>query len=225
MATATLWTWNGPAAATDLSIDPAQRYRPPIWSGVYAGLHGGINWLNASYANAGGYDTRTGFGGAHLGFNSDFGSFVGGLEADLNWETAHASQAGSLNVSSLPAITARGSVDLQASGSLRARLGVPVTPTALLYATAGYAWATLDYEASATVGSTSYSYSNGTTLSGLVYGAGAEMEIAPQVLLRLEALHYDYARPTITLPNAATTTIDLDVSSTVVRAGITWRFN
>jgi opacity protein-like surface antigen len=66
---------------------------------------------------------------------------------------------------------------------------------------------------------TGQQYRDTQTLTGIVYGVGAEAFVVPNVSLRLEALQYDY-----TIENDALSPY-VDPSETVVRAGLTFHFN
>jgi outer membrane immunogenic protein len=81
--------------------------RPPIWQGLYGGVHFG-------HADA---DTDDGFvGGLQLGYNWQMDRIVYGVEGDLS-------------------ITASDNID--GLGSVRGRLGYLVLPNLLIYGTAG----------------------------------------------------------------------------------------
>lgn len=209
---------------TALRAQALEPYQVPIWTGAYAGLHGGVNRLDVdtSYGNE---RFTNGFGGIHVGINMQHGMIVLGGEADLNFETAESSAAIDGADFGVPGLAATATAEQKASGSFRARIGVPVTPALMLYATGGYAWTTLDYSFSGTYSGTPFESGSGETFGGLVYGIGAEMQIAPQVLLRIEALRYDYSEKTYGLSPGGADTISIDPSSDVIRAGISWKFN
>ncbi|MBX9683499.1 MAG: outer membrane beta-barrel protein [Hyphomicrobium sp.] len=184
----------------------------PIWTGVYVGIHGGGNWteLEAAHLRDNSSDDLT-FGG-HLGFNIGLGLIVAGVEADLNYEAAE--------FQSDPLLADFSSGEVKASGTLRGRVGIPIGP-ALFYATAGYAWTNVDL---------TYRSGSGVTRSGtdafdgIVYGLGAEAFVLPNVTLRLEALRFDYESKEISLSGGLHSLEAYDPNSTVVRAGISYRF-
>lgn len=211
--------------ATPASSNDLVPYTVPIWTGAYAGLHGGVNWLDID-TNAGDtFSFESGFGGIHLGINQQSGQIVFGGEVDINYETAEYSLSVDGADYGLPGVTASGKASQTASGSVRARVGLPISESTMLYATGGYAWTAIDYELAGLVGSVPVEAGSGSTFSGLVYGIGAESIVMPNVVLRIEALRYDYAEQTISLPGGATSNFAIDPSSEVIRAGVSWRFN
>lgn len=209
---------------TAVRAQALEPYQVPIWTGAYAGLHGGVNRLGVD-TSYGDDSFSNGFGGVHVGINMQYGMIVLGGEADLNYETAASSAAIDGADFGVPSLTATAKAEQKASGSFRARIGVPVAPELLLYATGGYAWTTLDYSVAGTLGGSPFESGSGETFGGFVYGIGAEMQIAPQVLLRIEALRYDYSEQSYALSPGGADTISIDPSSDVIRAGVSWRFN
>ncbi|MGL4396146.1 MAG: outer membrane protein [Hyphomicrobium sp.] len=185
----------------------------PIWTGVYAGFHGGAKWTDIDTDNLGSFDTSAATGGGHLGFNVGLGAVIVGIEGELNYDG-----------SDLDYVTsAGGNANLQTdwNSSLRARIGMPVGP-ALLYATAGFAWSEQTLHETSLTGA---SYSGSNTFTGVVYGIGAETYVLPNLSLRLEALRYDYGSEDISLQSAGGIAQDFDPSETVVRAGVSFHLN
>jgi outer membrane immunogenic protein len=185
----------------------------PIWNGAYVGFHGGAKWADIDTDFSSTVSATDVTGGGHIGYNFGLAGLVIGLEAEANLDRTDSSFAlmgGGI-----------GSFETDWSGSIRARLGIPVGP-ALLYATAGYAWteATIS-EASLDGGSFSSSHS----FDGIVYGLGAETFVLPNLSLRLEALRYDYASDNISISGAQNVLEEIDPSETVVRAGVTFHLN
>lgn len=187
---------------------------------MYAGIHGGGNWAEIEAtqgANALGSSKEQAFNfGGHLGFNVGLGFVVVGLEADIGIDTFSATSSGV--VLGIPLST---KVDSTASGTARARLGIPIGP-ALLYATAGYAWADISGKFDAT------GFASGkasSAIDGIVYGIGAEMRILPRVSFRVEALHFDYAKQSFDLTTVGGGILNIDPDATVVRAGVSFAFN
>ncbi|MEQ1671577.1 MAG: outer membrane beta-barrel protein [Hyphomicrobium sp.] len=185
----------------------------PIWTGAYAGFHGGTKWgdIDTDFGSAMSGTDWT--GGGHIGYNFGLGGIVLGLEADATLD--------STSLGFTPKGGGTGSFETDWSGTIRGRAGMPVGP-ALLYATAGYAWteATLN---EAAVGGGSFSTSH--TFHGVVYGLGAEAYVLPNLSLRLEALRFDYAADKLSLSGAQNLVEEFDPSETVVRAGVTFHLN
>lgn len=125
----------------------------PNWTSAYIGLHGGYAW--GGWDAAPSYDPGTGpipgvFGkdqrdidaegwlaGGQVGFNVQSGSVVWGVEIDGAWSNAEESKA-FVTPDKLYKwdITTR----LDNLGTIRGRLGYLVTPSILLYGTAGLAF-------------------------------------------------------------------------------------
>jgi outer membrane immunogenic protein len=188
--------------APDASADTA-----PIWTGVYAGVQGGVTWAELDIDQFGKFDSQGSVWGLHAGFNVAKGSVVIGIEGDVNFDGADVE-------GSIPGL-GRFAAETQWSGSLRLRAGMIVGP-ALIYATVGYAHLAADLEVTSVMGDR---FMHSEPLTGLVYGAGAEGFVMPNVSMRFEALRYEYSidedllRPYI------------DPSETVLRAGLTFHLN
>lgn len=194
----------GPAAAQSLVPGGA-------WSGAYLGVHGGTAWADAASVRRS--DLLL---GGHIGYGLGLGALYLGIEAD-------AAPSGTRRSYDLgPLYSSRVEVDWTAS--LRGRLGITLG-SALLYGTAGAAWS----------GETIGTYRLATPLSaeahrstGLVYGAGLEINILPSLVGRIEALSYDVsdrgAAIARALPSGAPpSSVPGSLGETVVRAGITLR--
>lgn len=186
----------------------------PIWTGVYAGVHGGANWSDVDFSNLGSASSTAFTGGGHIGMNMNFGSLIAGVEGDWDYDDS------SYGYFVLPSGTT-GNLDVDWTATLRGRLGMNVGP-ALLYATAGIAWSERSVVETTAAG---VSASNSQLLTGVVYGIGAETFVMPNLSLRLEALHYDYGSEDISISGAAAAVKEIDPSDTVVRAGITFHLN
>lgn len=184
----------------------------PIWSGVYVGVHGGANWSDVDFSNIGSAESSAFVGGGHVGLNVPIGNIIAGIEADLDVDNTSFTYWGGGAV---------GHMDADWGASLRGRLGMMAGPV-LLYATAGVAWKDVSIVETSWNGA---SASSSTTLTGVVYGIGAETYVLPNLSLRLEALQYDYGSEDLSLAGAASAVQEIDPSDTVVRAGITFHLN
>lgn len=203
-----------PAALTAASPAQAQFAQSPIWTGAYAGIHGGMNWSDVDWSGGSSFDSQAATYGGHLGINLGLGIAVVGVEADLSVENAEYRLSAGVGGVTYGA-------DAKASGTLRGRVGVPIGP-ALLYATAGYAWTNFDISYRDATGS---AVERSSGFHGIVYGIGVEAMVLPKITVRLEALEYDYSRSTIDLGSLGTSRDTFDPSSTVVRAGVSFQFN
>jgi outer membrane immunogenic protein len=185
----------------------------PIWTGAYIGAHGGAKWSDVNTDFSSSFSATDVTGGGHAGYNLGLGGVVIGIEGDATLDTT--------KFGFTSAGGGTGTFESDWSGTIRARLGVPIGP-ALLYATAGYAWteATLNEK---TISSGSFSSSH--TFTGVVYGVGAESYVLPNLSLRLEALRFDYGADTLSISGARNILEEFDPSETVVRAGVTFHLN
>jgi outer membrane immunogenic protein len=222
------WTFAAASAAHMIAgLNPAaafEPYAPPIWTTVYAGIHGGANWLDASIEPFNAASATTGTIGGHIGLQSEFGGAVLGVEADIDFRSFEDTARAELDVLGHH-ISAAGGTEISGHGSLRVRAGIPMAQSLLVYATAGYAWASIDASINGTVDSTPFSVASGATLNGIVYGAGVEGFVSPKILLRLEYLHADYQHQVLTIPGATFAPLKIESSSDTIRAGLSWRFN
>lgn len=190
---------------------PRPAFRKETWAGFYGGGHlgGGLGTIDARGLS--GQDISIGglAGGAHLGYNLQFGQVVGGLELDASWLNMDGTRLFSDTAS---AATAR----LDWTASARARLGY-AWDNLMLYGTAGIAYGGLGLDVTSAGLSSSHE-----RVSGLVYGAGVEMKLAPQVSGRIEALRYNFNEERFST-SAGALSVGGDV--TTLRAGISWHFN
>ena len=107
---------------------------------------------------------------------------------------------------------AAGNANLNWTSSIRGRAGVAFDRF-LAYGTGGVAFADVDV--------TSGAYKESNTHVGWTVGAGLEGMITPNVTARLEYMYADYGSQDYTF---GPTTTDIDVTSNVVRAGVSYKF-
>ncbi len=212
------------ASASLIAVASAEaQTSDPNWTGPYIGLHAGgtldnnqvgtrgvlANNSNALLTNARPSDVvlnRNGAeGGGQLGYNYQYGSLVGGLEADIATADANASQTyqspGSSGVSQNSYVSSK----LDYLGTVRARLGYLITPRVLFYGTGGYAYGDVKYRTdfANSAGALAFSGADKYTAGGYAYGAGVEYAYpvslnllghSSAVTLRAEYLHYDLGK-------------------------------
>ena len=203
----------------------------PSWTGFYFGGDIGGAWMrgqNYTFDDLGGaawntcgpcgfyYDTaslNSGrasgiLGGLHLGYNWQFSpAWVFGAEADFLGTSLKGSATGVLSENpAFPVVNPNGlsfETKVRWLASLRGRLGWLATPTWLIYATGGVAFANVKKSANATcpagvglcVFTTELSgapLSVNKTRAGFVVGGGAEWEFAAHWRGRLEYLYYGF---------------------------------
>ncbi len=202
-----------PASLVSAEPATARGLLTPIWTGIYAGIHGGADWTDVDTSAGLSFSSDSVTFGGHVGLNFSLGLVVVGVEADLGINSA---EFGIGLVG--PGATLNGAVS--AYGTARARLGVPVGP-ALFYATAGYAWSDVEI----TITQAGVQASRATAFEGIVYGIGAEVMVLPSISVRLEALRYDYGSAHLDLGSLGRSVDEFDPSATVVRAGVSIRLN
>jgi len=142
------------AGAADMYARPA--YTPPpapapvySWTGIYWGGNVGYSWGQSRNDNTAsiiglGVNVQESqnvdgvIGGVQTGYNYQFGTWVFGLETDIQ---ASGQKGGStFPVLALPATALTTDHKLQWFGTTRPRLGFLATPNLLLYGTAGVAY-------------------------------------------------------------------------------------
>jgi len=205
------------ASAADLALKAPPPPAPvtPSWSGFYVGGHIGAAWQSvpdwsfvdpnqfpATFAPAtlpGGSSSLFPVGGFQGGYNWQFApAWVLGVEGDISWTTLRDQRTinglfgKNATFCSACAVQMGASTDWLASA--RGKLGFVAWNT-LFYATGGAAWANVDYSANGSFNQ--FAIDQSTTSftsikSGWVAGAGAEWQIAPNLLVRAEYLYYSF---------------------------------
>ena len=180
------------------------------WSGFYVGGHVGGLWTSSDAAwdplpspaffginpIAGTLKGSSAAGGLHAGYNWQFApTLLAGLEGDWTWTkpsgsftqpwilfATGAGQNGAFTTMSRAA-------DWLAS--VRAPLGILLTPNVLAYATGGVAWGKFDYAANNTNGATyNTSAAFSDTSAGYLVGGGLEWSMTHNWFLTGEDLFY-----------------------------------
>ncbi len=251
-----------PALAADMPVK-APVYKAPIvdpwnWSGVYIGLNAGYSWGRSNtavtfrnnttgallFATNRSFDLDGWIGGGQIGVNWQFGYWVGGIEADIQWSGQKGSTFISCAVTvcnpladtfATNVVTASLNQRLAWFGTLRARLGATLTPTALLYVTGGLAYGRVDSDGLFTGFTiagipTSNTFSSSTTKAGWTVGAGLEARLGGNWTGKIEYLYID-------LGSVQTNTINLlmgppvllsfnsRITDNIARVGINYKFD
>jgi len=238
------------------------------WAGFYLGANAGgvCSRLGASPANAvsnaagfvdfgdrinvlgqfpGFLGPRCGFiGGGQIGYNWQSTNWVWGVEHDIQGTTLRGSDtrffpAATIGGGSFDANTEQASAKLRALGTLRARAGVLVTPTLLIYGTGGLAYGAVKNNVT-TIGipSASATVPTGAVVSaedsniiwGWALGAGAEWLVSGPWTAKAEYLYYSLL-DTVNLnygtltPGGATTSIDYKFRNNghIFRLGVNYK--
>lgn len=224
------------ASAADL---PARTYtKTPMispatnWSGFYGGVNLGYGWGNndtdladaTPVPNAGATDLASQsmsgrssgvIGGGQIGYNWQIGSFVTGLEADIQGSALKGSATQAKLATVTPSIglfpvSIDGSSEQKLSwfGTFRGRVGMTITPDLLLYGTGGLAYGQVDNSGNVErsiplVPMSTFPASTSGTRVGWAAGAGAEWMFARGWSAKVEYLHVDLGNASATGEPAA----------------------
>jgi outer membrane immunogenic protein len=253
---ATLLTTN--ALAADLAPRPYTK-APVIvdpgynWTGFYIGLNGGYSWGRArATIDPGaplvpvtlGQNVDGWLGGAQIGYNWQLDrTWVVGLEADIQGTGERGrrfDQLGTIRVTGLGAtLFSDTTTEFPWFATFRARGGVLVDPSLLLYATGGLAvgeikaaitpsaiFQRFDGNSNNTIGApftiVGATVSGSETRVGWTVGAGAEKKFARNWSAKLEYLYMDFGSQRYFGGTANQT--DINFRDHVVRAGINYQF-
>ena len=183
-----------PAQAADMPIKaPAPVAMTSSWSGFYIGAHVGYGYavtaLNAPdlalTSRIIGAGSKGFVAGGLGGYNYMLSSrWVGGIEIDGSWQDIK-TKVTVLNFDG----ELKGSMDW--SASVRARLGFLVTPSMMLFGTAGWSWSSIDININAFGGLIEQ---HSGSVSGPQAGFGVETMWTENWLVRTEYLHSFYDR-------------------------------
>ena len=218
---ASLWLLAGAAQAADLGGAPRGSIKDdPIpyaparsWTGLYIGTHAGYAWSDNDWQDALGSSSHDGSGwlaGGQIGYNLQLNQIVIGVEADASsaWLDGSAACAGGGTCSH----------SYNWLASLRGRAGVAFNDNrTLLYGTAGFAWADVDYASSLGTGFSDRH-------SGWVAGAGIEHMLSPNLTARVEYLYYAFDDVTAPAGALAAGPASVDATTQTVRFGLNLKF-
>jgi outer membrane immunogenic protein len=257
------------ASAADLGARPIYKAPPaPVvynWTGFYVGGNAGYGWgsnavalsgdpfsLFVSGLNAGTFPSSIGskprgfVGGGQLGWNYQTGSYVFGLEGDIDFTDLKSSGSVVTAAPVAPGVgiprTLSGSQKLDWLATFRARAGITATDRLLLYVTGGGAAGHGSVSASLTtndfagapgsgcVAGTCETASFTDTRFGWAAGAGLEYAMWGNWSIKAEYLHYDLGSISVTAADArfpAGTNIlvgSVPLRGDIVRGGVNVKF-
>lgn len=214
--------FSGAALAADLPIVEQPVFvEPPViynWTGVYIGLQGGYGWGDSSFhvrdtdtpADFQSFTVNTdpsGFiGGGHAGALYQFNNIVVGIEGDIEYNGMD--DSGSANVfdfagNRLGRLDV--DVDYNMSASVRGRVGLAFDRY-LLYATGGYAYASIDHTFTARGGRNVEVLTFDEGFNGWTAGGGLDAFITQNVSAGLEYRYTSLEDKTFRFGDAAITT-------------------
>ncbi len=204
-----------PSFAADL---PRPSYKAPVyapayynWTGFYAGINGGYGFGKSDWSGAGGTGStkpKGALAGITLGYNLQTGSWVWGLEADVDYSWMKGSDSAGTGV-----CTGSGcETKLTWFGTGRGRLGYAGWDRWLPYITGGVAYGNI--KATPAVGGDFNKAKLGWTV-----GAGVEYALLANWTTKLEYLYADLG--TI---SGGTPGNDVTFKTHLVKAGLNYRF-
>ncbi|MDQ2084215.1 porin family protein [Xanthobacteraceae bacterium Astr-EGSB] len=193
----------GSATAADLPRQ-APMYKAPAyvapmfnWTGAYIGLNAGGGWGKSSWSGTGDkFDVSGGMIGATVGYNWQFGTWVLGLEGDIDWTNIKGSNAFAETKN-------------EYLSTIRGRVGYSFDRW-MPYVTGGLALGGV--KATDVLGN-----SRDETKAGWTVGTGVEFAFAPQWTAKVEYLYVD-------LGNVEFAGNKTDFYTNVVRGGVNYRF-
>jgi outer membrane immunogenic protein len=237
-----------PALAADILLKG-----PPVpvwsWTGFYVGGNFGYSFGNEStnWTVAGAPLGSTSaamngvLGGGQAGYNWQSGSWVFGIETDIQGTgqqgTATIGDPVTTNpcapLASCPTTTIyplSNQEKLPWFGTLRGRLGIASTSTALIYATGGLAYGEIQSNGSVTLAGTTATGSASTTRAGWTLGGGVEWAFSPTSnwSAKVEYLYLDLGTVNNTYTGVAPLTpisTSTVITDNIVRAGINYYFH
>lgn len=249
--------------ATKAPVVPA--IVPPTWAGWYVGLNGGGVWgsndpsttvLNNNYFTPGNipavqaagstsFNTSGGLFGGQFGYLGQWGNFVAGVEAGIDWTGINSSNSSTtlypLQTCIAPAVgctfTTNRGVKSDWLFTLLGRVGVAWGPV-LPYVTGGLAVSNLRYSYGFADSNVPVFANAATSLSstkaGFAVGGGIDWQVAPHWTVRGEYLYVQFdslsgITPTLATSNGFVATTNFGVNSgqfkeNIGRVAVSYKF-
>jgi iron complex outermembrane receptor protein len=234
----TAWTWAGPYLGGTIGYSAGKSNTDTIFSDPASGAQ--------LFATNGSRRLDGAIGGAQAGYNWLAGMFLAGIEGDLNYSGQRAKlnavcpgeicNPGLIGVIGDPSVTAsfEQGQKLEWFATLRARLGVTVTPDAIAYVTGGVAvgevmtaGTVFGFDGDGNPVNTIVSSHN--TKAGLAAGGGIEGRLVDNWTAKIEYLYLDLGTVnTIPAPVPNSTTaaaFNSRITDNIVRVGINYKFD
>ncbi|MBI3672977.1 MAG: porin family protein, partial [Rhizobiales bacterium] len=209
-AAALLGLTAGQALAADTAPPPSFD-----WTGAYIGVNGGYGFSGTDkvgvtgFGNVGDLSVHGGFGGIQLGYNEQMDSIVLGIEGD--WQFGSIRDSGGI-----PGWN--NSDKISDFGTLRGRVGF-AADQALIYATGGLAFGSIDYKAT-----------NGTVLIkdkysdvGYTFGGGIEYAFDYSWSMKAEYMYVNLGSKRLR-DSVTSTSTKATPNFQTVRVGFNYRF-
>lgn len=213
------------AATSALAADmPPSRYMPPprapayvpffSWNGFYLGINAGYGfgqsrWTNTvTSVNTGGFDVNGALVGGTAGYNVQMGTWVFGLETDIDWS----------NIKGSSTTNCAGACETSNNwlGTLRGRFGYAFDRF-LPYLTGGMAYGDVKGSIAGAAGFTK-------TNIGWTGGGGLEYAFINNWSAKVEYLYVDLGTATCDAICSGSSPFDVTFHSHTVRAGLNYKF-
>ncbi len=222
------------AASVLVSAPALAQSGPPIWTGVYAGVHGGGAWGgNDGEDDDDTVDLSGGLGGINGGYAWQTGRFVFGVEGGVSLGSISGEEHES-GVDASFGFPISFAVDLDVAlrnlYELRGKLGYAFGP-ALLHASGGIAWTELniDQTAVASGGGVTFSdeRSGSEVLTGFTVGGGASYRVLSNLSANIDVSYYRFEDDSFEMQESVGSgdSYEVEMEFTVVRGGLTYHFN
>src|SRR4029450_5440385 len=226
---------SAPTLAADLAARPYTK-APALaavydWTGFYIGVNAGVglgrNRFQHDFLGVGSVysfyaSPQGGFAGGQVGYNwqtgSPFGPIVFGVEADiqgagLSDDRTTFNEAGVLR---------NYNQKLDWFGTARGRVG-SANGAVLSYFPAGFAYANVKTNASASFGGVTNTFSNERTQGGWVVGSGVEAALGGNWTGKIEYLYLNLGNKSDIAALAAATPINTELRENIFRVGLNYR--
>jgi outer membrane immunogenic protein len=229
------------AFAADMAVKapPSPASAPFNWTGLYAGIAGGLAWGQSQFidTNPTNFDGDSGFPvtkkfdasggifGGTVGYNWQVNNWVAGVEGDFSWVT----KQGISN--SIPPFSVLGSNATREHwlGTGRVRLGVVPLDRRLFYITGGFAAAGVEAIFNGNRARDG-SLAETQTRWGWTAGGGFETALFQNWSFKLEYLYVglqdrNYFPPVTLLPDFSVVRRNVTLNDNILRVGLNHKFN
>jgi outer membrane immunogenic protein len=158
------------------------------WSGAYVGAHLGGAWGDVDWLGVDGleisHEVDGWLAGGHLGFNQQFGRWVGGVEVSLSEGDVEGSSANEIRVGPVSGEVAT-KTEIDSLFLATVRLGYAFDRT-LAYVKGGYASADVKLRGAGELGPAEVGFSSSERQAGFTLGGGFEYALTKGVVFGLE---------------------------------------
>jgi len=178
------------------------------WTGFYVGVNGGGGWGSSAWDTTGSFDVSGGMVGGTVGYNWQYGTWVLGLEGDIDW----ADIKGTTTTFCGAGCTSENTW----LGTARGRVGYAFDRW-MPYITGGAAFGDVKASHPGFTGMSS-------TQIGWTAGFGVEFAVVNNVTAKVEYLHYDLGSFQCGLNCNGAVSDNVGFSADVIRGGVNVHF-